>query len=59
MTTPSDGFHFVNAPVAHRSARISHEKWEEHRAEATEIYLASNVGEVALQMRLRHGFHAT
>jgi len=59
MTKTNESFHFVGAPAAHRAGRIPPEEWEEHKAEMIEIFLASNVGEVAVQMRLRHGFDAT
>jgi len=59
MAAPEKDYRFVNAPAAHRSARIPELKWEEHRAEVTEIYLASNLSEVVAQMQLRHNFQAT
>lgn len=57
----SDGaFRFVGAAMAHRTPRIPPEKWEEHKAEVTEIYLKSKkLADVVVQMRDRHGFNAT
>ncbi|KAK0610744.1 hypothetical protein B0T14DRAFT_606969 [Immersiella caudata] len=59
MAAPGRSFQFVNAPVAPRTERIPPEVWEKHKAEATKIYLESNVGEVAVQMQLRHNFQAS
>jgi hypothetical protein len=51
-------YEFVNAPAKPRTARIPAAKWEELRAEATEIYLSSNLGEVVSEMQTRHSFYA-
>ncbi|KAK0657926.1 hypothetical protein B0T16DRAFT_386373 [Cercophora newfieldiana] len=59
MSAPGGDIHFVNAPAAYRTARIPAQKWEEHRAEIVHLYLNSNLGEVAVQMRARHNFHPT
>ena len=58
MAAPARSFQFVNAPAAPRTERIPIDIWEKHKAEATKIYLESNIGEVAVQMLLRHNFHA-
>jgi len=59
MVTTPRSYKFVGAPAAARNNRIPRETWERYKDEAIEIYRASNVGEVRLQMRLRHGFEAT
>ncbi|KAK4445439.1 hypothetical protein QBC34DRAFT_497555 [Podospora aff. communis PSN243] len=53
------GFQFATAPVAPRTGRIPAEIWEKHKVEITRIYLELNVGEVAVQMQLRHNFQAS
>ncbi|KAK5659698.1 hypothetical protein OQA88_908 [Cercophora sp. LCS_1] len=58
MEVTSNSFRFTSTAVAHRTARIPVSKWDEHKAEAIEIYLASNLAEVVREMKLRHGFYA-
>ncbi|KAK4450447.1 hypothetical protein QBC34DRAFT_460861 [Podospora aff. communis PSN243] len=52
-------FLFVNGPAAHRATRISPERWEELKGEIVEVYLSSNLVEVATHMEVKHNFHAT
>ncbi|KAK4450445.1 hypothetical protein QBC34DRAFT_75696 [Podospora aff. communis PSN243] len=59
MATVARNFQFVNVPVAPRADRIPPDVWERHRTEAIKIYLSSNVEEVAIRMRLAHGFQAS
>ncbi|KAK0622410.1 hypothetical protein B0T14DRAFT_563862 [Immersiella caudata] len=59
MPETGGGFLFVNAPAAHRTPRISPQKWEEHKGEIVRLYRSLNLSEVVAQMGARHDFHAT
>jgi hypothetical protein len=60
MATPDGNFVFVNAPAAHRTARIPPSEWEKHRVQITNQFLAcKKLADVVTVMQLEHGFHAT